>query len=507
LSKEKITGLFIWGICAAVFYLAAVGSWPAGVWLYPAILAIVFAILPIRVSVPLFIAILPFTFPVLRPWSDTLQMWRVLGIVLFISVLVREWPIKLPRPFPRWILASLVFLVISGLSLFVSGFAGLSKFVFLVNGLLVGGAVALFCRGEPVQVPKIVKAVLVTALSILLIGFFQYVFASTRLIFDFWQYWAEVIARNIYGNELANVLWYSNSWFTVAKEGLSIRMFSIMPDSHSFALMCMFGLCALLYLYQTSEGRKLRPYLLGVFGFSLGIVFSGTRGVWAGMLVPLIVFGFLYFRNKPLRKYLASSLAVMLIVILAFVSSPVVKRGLGFVLSGIYGDYFGRVLSIADRNEVSNAGRIAIWKESLEIAVKNPLGVGFGNFLTARLDAESKSKESAEVVNKTYNLPEKYITAHSLFLQILVELGIVGLLVFLWSVLELLKFFYRSLKSLEAAPNKQLYPLLTAIGFGTLWLLGFSVFDVTVFNDKILVIVSVGLGLLTLITEQKKKHA
>ena len=52
------------------------------------------------------------------------------------------------------------------------------------------------------------------------------------------------ITKLYYGQVLPHVSLYSNSWFAYSGPALAeLRMFSIMPDSQSFAYICFFALC------------------------------------------------------------------------------------------------------------------------------------------------------------------------------------------------------------------------------------------------------------------------
>lgn len=505
LNRNNYIQIFTWVISACVFYLAAIGSWSGGIWLYPAVMFIVFLTLPIKYSVPLLLGFLPFTFPALRPYSDTLQLWRLLAAAVALGLLVKNWKelvkINYLKLSPKWlrVFAAIFLVVLVGIPFATSKTASISKLIFVVNAAIVGFCV-YFVISKWGNVKQVMVGLLTASSSILLIGFFQYIYASTRLTFDFWQYWAEVVSRNIYGNEIANVLWYSNSWFTVTKEGLVLRMFSIMPDSHSFALMCMFGIGCLIYFFVSKYINK-TLFITGVILFGLAIVFSGTRGVWVGMLLPLFVFSFLYFWKPTWKKILLPGIAAVMLVVLSFGLSPVVRKGLALAIGAGSVNDFARARSIYDTDESSNAGRIAIWSESLLLAMDNPLGVGFGNFLNARVGGTTDE----EHINPGYNLPEKYITAHSLYLQTLVELGVVGVIVFLWFLFEIFKAIYKLIGLAQSKGDTENLAVLITVAFCGLWLVGFSVFDVTIFNDKILFVVFSGLGLL-LATEMKLKQ-
>ncbi len=464
---------------------------------------------------------LTFSFPSLRPFSDTLQSWRVtsaLSVVLSFFLIYKDRSIthltlegakkqfkSLWQVLPNWKIPLLFFIVILFLGIIfgLDSKNGISRLIFIINAGLLPILVLIWVKTLN-DIDKIIKSVLISSAIILFLGYFQYIFASLMPIYYFWQYWAEVVARNILGSEIASVLWYSNSWFTVNEGNLVLRMFSIMPDSHSFGLMCVFGLVTLSYLYNKDWyiGNKFNLFLM--YLFSVGLVFSGTRGVWVSLLSPAAIFVIFYIWKKNLRPFLKPQLFAMGMVMIAFASSPLIRLGMHYAYSGISGDYFGRVKTIYDRNETSNAGRLAIWKESLGLATKYPLGVGLGNFTDARI---GKKNNNEERINLRYNLPEKYITAHSLYLQILVELGFLGLISFgLFSGIYLKNLFSAFSLAVKSSLAKEA-SLLSAMGMLFLWLLAFSVFDITLLNDKILIFTFISLVLTSLVIHKIKSHA
>lgn len=520
-NKHIYVFLLVANFCA--FFLTAIGNGGSifikfiplvsvGIWfLFEPVIALSFFIIALSLS-----------FPALRPYSDTLQVWRVTSVLsLLLSAYLlyknRRWVYKLSpkdlkqkiiviwQSLPVWKFPLLIISVITLLGLvFGLGYeSGVSRLIFIFNASIFAVLLLLWAKNFS-DLEKTLKALFVSSSIILFLGYFQFVFASLMPIYYFWQYWAEVVARNILGSEIASVLWYSNSWFTVNNGNLVLRMFSVMPDSHSFGLICVFGLVTLSYLLNKNWFIGKKTNLLLMYLFSVGLVFSGTRGVWASMLSPAIIFVSLYLWKKSLRSFLKPQLIAIGMVILAFASSPLIRLGMHYAYSGISGDYIGRVRSIYDTNETSNAGRLAIWKESLVLSVKYPLGVGLGNFTDARI---GKQKNNEEKINLRYNLPEKYITAHSLYLQILVELGFLGLISFGAFIFFYLKNIYSSFILSVKLSKVNEAGMLSAMGMLFLWLIAFSVFDVTILNDKILIFTLLCLAVTSLTIRKIKAYA
>jgi len=90
--------------------------------------------------------------------------------------------------------------------------------------------------------------------------------------------------------------------------------------------------------------------------------------------------------------------------------------------------------------ESSGATRVALWEDAWQIIQANPLlGTGFNTY-------------------GYLNRVESYKDTHNLYLEILVETGIVGLLVFLWL---LMKAYHQGHKLFRSSSD----PFLASLGF------------------------------------------
>ncbi|MEM6426368.1 MAG: IctB family putative bicarbonate transporter [Cyanobacteria bacterium P01_D01_bin.128] len=112
-----------------------------------------------------------------------------------------------------------------------------------------------------------------------------------------------------------------------------------------------------------------------------------------------------------------------------------------------------RVMSIfAGREDSSNNFRINVWAAVLEMIRDRPfLGIGPGN----------------EAFNQVYPLYQRpnytALSAYSIFLEIAVEAGIIGLGCFLWLLLVVFTQGWQQLQQLRAAADSQGYWLMGAI--------------------------------------------
>ncbi len=241
----------------------------------------------------------------------------------------------------------------------------------------------------------------------------------------------------------------------------------------------------------------------GIRFASLGLILSGTRAVWVGMLAPFVAIIWAY--GKGFQRHLAKKFIwPFIIIFVLFAASPLINLGFNYLrINAFKEEFLSRAQSIYDLQESSNIGRLKIWKESLAFAAKHPFGVGFGNFITS-LDNSGQEKtyqDLAGEVNERYNLPQRYVSAHNLYLQVLVETGIVGFLLFCGFWLVMIRAFWRFLMHYKNVEDFLVYFVAQAL-LMVLWVLGAAFFDITLFNDKVLMFFFLNIGLAGLIVKR-----
>ncbi|HAG27785.1 TPA: hypothetical protein DCG61_03325, partial [Patescibacteria group bacterium] len=139
-------------------------------------------------------------------------------------------------------------------------------------------------------------------------------------------------------------------------------------------------------------------------------------------------------------------------------------------------------------------------------SVQNPLGTGYGNFITSIVDVKEGAsfEEVSSDVNLYYNLPQKFVTAHSLYLHILVEIGILGIILFAIFWWHVAKQIWSAIIESEFAYSKlNLFFVSTAIIL--LWLLAYGLFDVTILNERVLLYLMAILALLNMALRNRPK--
>lgn len=191
-------------------------------------------------------------------------------------------------------------------------------------------------------------------------------------------------------------------------------------DPAGFAAVVLLGSLVAVGLWLTTKSPWMRWYSILCFALcTLAVVFSGTRSAWVAIVITLA----LVVLPRLGWQQLISLVVVVGLVGLAPLQLPAVNQ---FLTS--------RVTSAA---EDGGAGRTAIWTVGWQIAQQNLIfGHGLGTFTV--LFGQGVAAESDLESIDTY-----YITdgrgAHNIYLELVSEVGLIGLGIFLtwmWVLLQ-----------------------------------------------------------------------
>lgn len=515
-------------------FLMIFGIFPleAGLFL-AAILIFYFIFSPTEDSVWVFVASLPL-FTILA-WQDkTVTSWRVLLTIIFFVWLFQKIKAYYKENSPQFgpynffkshfsklksffsepfIGLSLVFLIIGFLSLINANhlFFGIKKLLFLINTFFLFVLIRSLIIKNRKFLLKIIQTVRISVIFILGIGFIQLFFVFLAPLHTFWKFWASKIIPVFYGEALGSLLSTSNTWFSYyASQPPTLRMFSVFPDSHSFALFCVLSLPFFLtpIFLRPAKPKKTRVLLYSILIIILlAIIFSGSRGIWVSALGSLIIFLALiliYFsptiksktgfflpsdKNKWWHQIKLIIGSLMIFFLLFPISSGIFFLSQKAQTDGSFepsGGVFERAKSITDTEEISAKSRLQIWRRTIDSILEKPvLGVGVGNYPVVLKEKIEKAEEGS--------------SAHNLYLDIFSEVGIFGFLVFIIIFLIIFKDAW----NLFLKGKKNFYKVWSGFFvFALIWLLSYSLFDVVLLNDKVLLFFMLNLGILYAIKYQ-----
>ncbi len=396
--------------------------------------------------------------------------------------------------------------------------AGIKELIFLGSIFLLFGIVFFAARSKE-DVLRVLKAVFASGAGILAVGYFQFAATFAMTLHDFWGMWDNYVINALYGEQTMVLLSYSNTWFSYydAKGEIppTLRMFSVMPDSHSFALLMIIFMPLALYLSFAAKNKSaMRRYAEVAALMLLAIYFSGTRGAWVGWLGALAAALYLYFHEKMPRairimdaddysrnkdiygKVLASVLlfvaTVPIAAVMLSVNQDVQLINEGRMLSGEKKNaLLQRTWSISDLGETSNKGRMEIWSDSVSSFAKHPvMGIGIGNFPLALSEKTATSKMGA--------------SAHNIYLEVLVEMGLVGLGIFAWLLYRIAEKLFRLSRKFK---EERFRLLACSVLVSFVWISVYGLFDVVLLNDKVLMFFVIVLAALYKLEDLEEKEA
>ncbi len=488
-----------------------------------------FLILSFTEALILFIISIPFfTALPINGISDSFSSWRILIIILVLrllfkqreSIIILAKQILKERKIALKKLSSykllfffLAFIFINLMSLLIAKNigVGIKEIIFLLNIALLFPVIIATIKNEK-QLLKIIKAIFFAGVVTILIGFAQLLATFLVPLHIFWHFWDQRVINIFYGQNLGALLSYSNTWFSYYDNlPATLRMFSVMPDSHSFALFVLTIIPFILFLIIFYSTPKLSPrsplpkMLISflILSFS-AIIFSGSRGIWLSSLFGLIAGIYLlnpykfqslkpYFRKIKLDDFTQrNSKLILFSVFILFLVVPLssfilkqnqltqLSRGKTEINQQDDSAFFERASSIYNFSETSNKKRMEIWTTTISSIFAHPfLGVGVGNFPL--------------VLEQDYAASKMGSSAHNLYLEIIAEIGLFGLIIFLFILKEILQKSYWLFRNLKKRPAKV---FAGSFFVYAVWIFGYGLFDVVLFNDKVLLLSVLSIGVL-----------
>ncbi len=237
------------------------------------------------------------------------------------------------------------------------------------------------------------------------------------------------------------------------------------PNVYGTYLLLALPLCSSMVFYVKKP--LLRILSLGVSGLLLyNLVMTYSRGCYLALAVAALVFVLLI--GKRVMVFFAAgviTLPVTVPLILPYVPATVLNR----------------LLSITNLSDSSTSYRLSIWQGTLRI-LKDFWAVGLGQGIEAYNAVYPYYAFNAVVAPHSHNV----------FLQIFVETGIIGLLVFF----AMLAAFFRTMAGyLRREGDWRRRTVAMAMIAGTVGFLFQGIFDYVFYNYRVMLIFYIYLGL------------
>jgi O-antigen ligase len=203
----------------------------------------------------------------------------------------------------------------------------------------------------------------------------------------------------------------------IVKHGRGIGGF--FSDENDFCMTMNMIIPFSFFLAMNASGKNKIFYILLAGLFLFAIILSNSRGGFVGLVAAFI---YCWLRTK--RKILTASILGVLTVFTVVVAPP---------------SYWDRVRSITEEGADKGTGeeRIYTWKIGWHMFLDNPIiGVGQGNFPYEFKKYELKATGSNE---SFHGRSVAGRAAHSIYITMLSELGIIGTGIFIGMIINILK--------------------------------------------------------------------
>ena len=196
-------------------------------------------------------------------------------------------------------------------------------------------------------------------------------------------------------------------------------------DHTSFgaALAFLIPVC-IWFVYKSSPGIKRILYLMMLFIFIAGIVFSYSRAAWISLFAVLF-FGVLMLLKISWRVTIPSAILTFFIIVMMWPSIVIKLNDINQRSSGNMAEHLGSVANIS--SDDSNMERINRWKCALKMGAEKPLtgwGAGSYQFFYAPYQLSHDRTSISTNFGTRGN-------AHSEYLGAFAETGIPGAVIFL----------------------------------------------------------------------------
>ncbi|MEA2232308.1 MAG: hypothetical protein QOD83_2124 [Solirubrobacteraceae bacterium] len=228
---------------------------------------------------------------------------------------------------------------------------------------------------------------------------------------------------------------------------------------------------------MTQRAIAVRLAAVAVSGFCIvGVVLTGSRGGLIGLAVALLVGLAFAGRARRARVVPVVAIAIALTVLYVIALAPP--------------DLRARITETGD-----GSGRSDIWRVGAEIVKANPvLGVGAGNY-------EARSPEyvlQAGLIRRSDLIVDRPLGPHNIYLQVLSELGVVGLLLFLGIIGSALTTAAMAAQAFARQHDEQMELVARALFVTLCGMLTAGFFGSWLFHKQLWILMAMGPAMLTL---------
>ncbi|MEO0260353.1 MAG: O-antigen ligase family protein [candidate division WOR-3 bacterium] len=199
------------------------------------------------------------------------------------------------------------------------------------------------------------------------------------------------------------------------------RVRGILSHMNSYpAILAFLNPIFLSVLFSNAQKYIKLSCILAIIFSIPGIIFSLSRAGYICLITGFLSFFFLYLIKEKSKEEIIKILTLLLLAVLIFLSIifiiPQVKMRI--------------INTITFTKDISARVRFYLWKNSVKTFFEKPLGIGWGNF-----------------IYQPYSLG--LWRPHNLYIHLMIELGIGGIILFLFFSFFLIKKLYLKFKMVK----------------------------------------------------------
>jgi len=367
-----------------------------------------------------------------------------------------------------------LFFILAGLSLIGAEniIWGLRKMVFFFS-IFPLYFLVIALTDNWLKIKKTIFVLTSGASLIALIGLFQFLAQFIFGLERVYGFWAWHILPVFSGFNLGAMILAFPSWLVNVDGQIVLRAFSLFSDPHMLSFYLGLTLPLVVALLGASK-RHLPTLCICILYFMLFTVLllTFTRGAYFAIIVTFLVLAGLFWRYLKAKK-----IALLLCLSLLIFIIPITPIA-------------DRFYSSFDMSDGSNVGRLEMWQQAGQTSLEHLWqGVGLGNY-SLLVDP-----------NFGYRNP---ITAHNLYLDILSEIGIFALIIWLVLILGTIWQLFWQIRITKDPDfnNDQAIMKIGLIG-SLVYFSIHSFFETSIYHPPILALLMIILGLSTVVVNFK----
>ena len=204
------------------------------------------------------------------------------------------------------------------------------------------------------------------------------------------------------------------------------------------------------YLLEDRIKNKVIYYLILLICYTT-LIICQTRGIWISIFLTFIL-GFYIFIKYKLSFIIFKKNSKWLILLLVTIVAITIIYSTENIFNKSEITTVQRFTSIYEDNFSSIDSRLIIWKITIDMIKDKPLfGIGIGSFKN-----NNQYYQAKYLLNNTKYLKSRMqlLDAHNEYLQIWVELGLIGLLIFLYAIYIFYNIFLHYIKREKNIKNQ-----------------------------------------------------